>query len=323
MSTATLNTLHMAHLGAQLSSRVFELGPAPVELPEDVTAAVVEELTAAGLTHTSGALTELGQNLCEPLADYDRAYWGMLLLHNQRQPVKFEIDEKWLQYLEHSFIDTPRIYFLIAQRGDTVTTAVRNADRIDISQSLAPSGFPAAAAQALLRLGDPGGQWVPSTLPTVAIPYDSLDQAPMRRPNDDADQQQRLAYQRYSRSYTSSLRNRGLDDRSISAINRLLSWDNVASTQVLLSVGPTRATPQHSVTIDYFYNAGVAVSFPRLIGDGSYWKTFDPAHQGTVTAALSSLAGLPSEPRDPVQTATANNPAPDAFTSTLLDHPGQ
>ncbi|WP_128646303.1 ESX secretion-associated protein EspG [Rhodococcus sp. BS-15] len=323
MSTAAMQLAHLIHLNSLLPAPILELGPAPVDLPDDVRSVAVEHLLESGLVDTGGTrLTPLGESLLGPLTAYTEAYWGMTLLHNQRQPVRFEVDDRWAEHLRETFVhaDTPRVYFVCAYRDGVATFAVRNHDSVEITQSsVTGEGFAAATAKLLLTLGDPQSQWRPLRTPVMSIPYDTLASAPPRRPEADSSAHEQGMYRRGTAQYIATLRSdqRGLDSRSLTALSKLLSYDHVASTQVLYSSGPQQLTPEHGATIDYFHAQGVAVSHPRHVGDGTYWKVIQSATVDAVGQALDALAALPGYAREPVGAGVVGNRAPEDIIREL------
>nr|WP_296774778.1 hypothetical protein [Rhodococcus sp. (in: high G+C Gram-positive bacteria)] len=323
MSTAALQLAHLVHLNSLLPAPILELGPAPVDLPDDVRSVAIDHLLEAGLVDTGGTrLTPLAESLLGPLNAYSEAYWGMTLLHNQRQPVRFEVDDRWAEHLKETFVhaDTPRVYFLCAYRDGVATFAVRNHDSVEITQSsVTADGFAAATGRLLLNLGDPQSQWRPLRTPVMSIPYDTLASAPPRRPEADGSAHEHGMHRRGTAQYIATLRSdrRELDSRSLAALSKLLSYDHVASTQVLYSRGPRQLTPDHGASIDYFHGQGVAVSHPRRVADGSYWKVIQSATVEAVGQALDVLAGLPGAAREPVGAGVVGHRAPEDIIREL------
>jgi len=331
MSTATLHTAHLAFLGALLPDRPFELGPAPADLPDDenLRSTIISQLSdGAGLVTAGGAeLTDLGDSLLRPLVSYDEAYWGMFLLHNERQPLTLQVPDEWLDFMKESLataaMSSPRTYILIARSGSVVTAAVRHQDRIDITQFTAPRGLPIAAADYVLALGDPQGVWKPLSIAPISLPVAALNkhQPPPRPPATDAADRDHAQYRRYTYKFVQDLRSSvHLDPRAAATLTRLLTLDHVASAQFMYSAGPQRLTPAQSVSIDYFHDAGVAVSRPRRLGDGTIWKHISPAAHNAVAEAFDALASMPARPRNIIASATAANPAPDAVLRTQPQH---
>lgn len=328
MSHLTLDVMHLAHLGGLLQDRPWELGPAPVEVPDQVRALIADQLHQSGLTNSGATeVTEQGAALLEPLVTYRNAYWGFLTLQNQLQPVTFDIDPQWLQHLEEALITAsvaaPKIYFLLAEGHDgLMTAAVRMNNQVQISQHTTAHGLAAAASQFIQRLADPQGRWAPAPITPLAVPYEALsvDQVPPRPPASDTDPQTRSDYLKHVRRWTTTVRTaHNLDARSTLTLRTMLEWDHIASAQVLYSSGPQRKTPQHAVTVDYFHDHGVAVSTPRRLADGTFWRHIAPATDKAVTGALNELAKTPAKPREHLASATAPVPSAEQTLSGLVD----
>lgn len=321
MSTAVLDVMHMALLGSLLPDRPIELGPAPVELPPDpsVRSTVLAQLSVgagAGLVDQDGtALTDVGRELLLPLVSYDEAYWGMIVTHNERQPVTLQVPDEWLEYigdaLQTAAMASPRTYVLITRRGATATAAVRHHDRIDISQFTIPRGLPIAVADYILGLADPHKQWAPLNMPPVSFPYAALSKypPPPRPPASDSPARQQTEHRRYAARFVQSLRTEyRLPPKAAAALSQLLTLDHVATTQLMYSQGDRKLTSDHSVAIDYFHNAGMTVTRPRRIGDRSWWKHISPATHSAVAEALAALPQLPLSERGFIASAIAHNP---------------
>lgn len=298
MAHATITTIHMAHLGRLLSSHILELGPAAGEVPDEHKDTVVDQLTASGFLTDPETLSPSARGLLEPLTAYDEAYTGLIILHNQRQPLTFNIDDEWFDFLKQSFSDIPRVYFLIARQGQTVTIGIRSGEQISLTQEPLAGLFPQHAATSVLGIGDPQKKWDPADITPASFPVSLLEHAPLRRPADDVDNPDEvLAYRKQTDKFTTALRAQGISTSTAATLRRLLSFDHVAVTHVAYSAGHRKLLSEGSATVDYFHNAGVAISSLRKTPDGSVWKAIHPASPANVSAALTDLTHIPASPR--------------------------
>jgi hypothetical protein len=296
MQTLVLSLDHLAVIGEMLPHRLFELGPAPTALDARREGIVKRQLEQANIV-VRGRLRAPAADALNTLAAYDEAYWGMLSLYNQRQPVVFDVDDRWLPHLQYSFSDVPKIYVLVARRGISVATAVRASNRVDISQRNLVGSFASFAAQSLLALGDPRGRWKPTSMPPTSFPISLLEHAPARRPLEQSEDEARLnEYSLEVTQFSQLARDYGVSPRSAAAIRDLLGYDHIAATAVTHSVGPQKRTAKGHASLDYFHRRGVSVSSMHVNVDGSLWRTVAPAALNTVVEALQGLGSLPSEP---------------------------
>ncbi|MBM4654167.1 hypothetical protein GS896_25360 [Rhodococcus hoagii] len=293
-----LTSLHLSRIGQLYPQPLLELGPNIVEIPEEFSDIVDEQLTAAGVLESADTLAAPARALLDPLFGYDQAFAAVLMLHNQRQRVTFDLDEEWFDYIGSTSIPTtPRVYVLVTATGSTVTTAVRAGDHVDVVQEVVSEEFPKAAAAQLLRVGDPGNEWSPASIASVSFPADLLDRAPLRAPTTDSeDRQARADHRETVYRFVGALRGSGVSSRTVSTVETILGLDHIAANHVSYISGPRRLLSEGSASIDYFHNAGIVVSGVQKMGDGRVWKTFAPATRNDVAAALSDLTRLPSRP---------------------------
>ena len=296
MAHAQLTTLHLARLSQLYPRPLAELGPNVTEVPDEYAAIVDEQLTAAGLL--SGELTSQAHALLDPLFGYENAFTAVILLHNQRQMVTFDLDEKWVEYMQKSPLsNTPRVYVLVASKGTEVATAVRAGDHVDVSVATTSESLPLVAARELLRVGDPDGRWSPATIPAVTFPAELLDRAPARAPlPGSADTKAHEDHKLTVRRFADALRKAEVPSRSIMAVEKFLELDHVAATHISYVSGAQRLLSEGTTTIDYFHEAGISVGGVQKTGDGRLWKTLAPATEKGVQTSLTFLTRLPARP---------------------------
>lgn len=299
MTSAELTTLHLARLGQLYPEPLAELGPNITEIPDDAAAAVDEQLVAAGFLTTAGELTPEARTILDPLHRYDSAYTAVIMLHNQREPVTFDLDDQWVEYVGQSLrsVTTPRVYAIVAAFGSTVTSAVRAGDHIDIIQESTSDTLDVVAARRLLAVADPNGEWSPAKIGAVSFPASLLEQAPARPPAASSRNQEAVAdHKETVYRFVAALREANASNRTIVAVEQLLGYDHLAATHVAYVRGGRRMLSEGSASIDYFHDAGVAVGGIEMAADGRRWKTLAPATQTEVAAALRHLTRLPARP---------------------------
>lgn len=297
MAHATISALHFTYLGGLLPSRIFELGPAPVDVPDEYADTIIEQLSTAGFLTDPATLSPEGRELLTPLVDFSEAYHGLFLLHNMQQPVTFDMQDEWAGYLKDSFSDVPRAYFLIARKGQTVTTAVRAGDDITITSTTPADAFSVTAAEQILAIGDPDKTWKPMPIAPIGLPQTLLAKAPPRRPAADSSTPQLdAAYARRSSAFTGALRAAGIAPSAVADLQKLLTYDHIAAAHCVYSHGPRKSLSEGAVTVDYFHQKGVTVSSLRQATGGAVWKMIYPAQARFVAEALADLTRLPSSP---------------------------
>ena len=299
MARAELTTLHLARIGQCYSGPLTELGPNVTEVPEDVSTTVDRQLKSAQILTTSGELSPAAHALLDPLFKYTHAYSAVTLLHNQREPVTFELDDQWVEYVGQSLrsVATPRVYTLVAAAGPIVTTAVRAGDHIDIMQESTTEPLDMVAARQLLAVADPEGTWAPATIGAVSFPAELLERAPLRRPlPTTASREALIDHKETVYRFVSALRDAQMSNRTIMAIERMLGFDHLAATHVAYVSGRARLLSEGSASIDYFHDAGMAVGGMQIAADGRLWKTLAPATTAEVATALQNLIALPARP---------------------------
>ncbi|TQC47031.1 hypothetical protein EEB14_22945 [Rhodococcus sp. WS4] len=298
MANATISTMHMAYLAGLLPSPVFELGPAAVQVPPGFEDTVIEQLTATGFITGPDTLSDGAKALLEPLTAYEEAYTGVILLHNERQPVQLDIDDQWMEFLKNSLTDLPRVYFLVARSGNVLSVAVRAGEQIDLSQRTIPGGpFAPVAATVILDIGDPQHEWKPLKIAPVMILQALVEKAPVRRPNSDVDEPAvTKGYRAQADRFIAAVRGEGLSPSTATTLRTLLTYDHVAQTHVVHSNGPRKLLSEGAATIDYFHDRGVSVSGVRKTADGGMWKSIMPATAKNVADALHELTRIPASP---------------------------
>lgn len=299
MTRAELTSLHLARIGQFYSRPFTELGPNIVEVPDEVADMVDEQLRQAHILTGLGQLTPQAQALFDPVCEYERAFSAVILLHNQREPVTFELDEQWMEYVGQSLrsVTTPRVYVLVAAAGPVVTTVVRAGDHIDIMQESTTEPLDEVAARQFLAVADPEGIWSPASIAAVSFPADLLERAPLRAPIPHAGNRESVIDHRETvYRFISVLRDAQVSSRTIRTIEQLLRFEHLAVTHVGYISGRERLLSEGSASIDYLHNAGVAVGGLQITGDGRLWKTLAPATPTEVAAALRDLTKLPRRP---------------------------
>ncbi|MFZ2172909.1 MAG: ESX secretion-associated protein EspG [Rhodococcus sp. (in: high G+C Gram-positive bacteria)] len=296
MTRAQLTSLHLARLGQLYPRPLAELGPNITEIPDDVAGIITEQLVNAALIDTDGSMSVQARTLLDPLFAYDHAFAAVIMLHNQRQRVTFDLDDEWVEYMRESLPITPRVYVLVAATGATVTTAIRAGDHVDVAQATTSDDLARVAARELLRVGDPDAQWSPADITAVSFPANILDRAPVRAPLPSADRKAHADHKETVYRFVAALRTAGASSRTVMAVEKFFELDHIAATHVSYVNGPRRLLSEGSATIDYFHNAGIAVGGLQKAGDGRMWKTLAPATPTEVAKALTDLTRLPARP---------------------------
>lgn len=298
-----LHLWHLVYLGTITGTHISELGPAPVEVPDEIAGTVVEHLTAIGILDESDptALTAHGTALLAPLTQYAEAFAGLLLLHNQRQPVRLDIDDNWREYLAETFSDTPRVHILVTRAGADTTVAVRSGDDIDIHTATRADKFASTAARALRSVTDPDGTWQPVKLPLVRVPQKVIIQALTADPAmlargpaaDSDDPDEAREHSENVGKFTTMLADGGMSADTQRTVGKLMRFDHVAAAHITHISGVAGDMTGSAVTVDFFHDEGVTVSEQFVAPDGQTWKQIRPATPDAVSEALAALRKSP------------------------------
>lgn len=266
-----------------------ELGPMPAG---EITKEITEDLHRWGIVSTStGDLTEQAREQVAGIVDYEWALSGIVLLYSERQSVEVDLPGEFLQAgIQYAIRDIPRVTFLIGYRRDTLTTLTlargRLAVAIDRVLAHGPGGRYRDAAAIVTALLDPSRRWEPYPMDEVAIPAAT---ATVLASDRDADLEEVLD------TTTTTLREAQMAPPTMRALRELLSAENVASAEIVL----TRRTPQgkrrvkkNSAGVMFFdggQKRGAVVSYPARAFDGRMWITYESATPEALTRAVTAL----------------------------------
>lgn len=267
----------------------IELGPMPaVEINREIT----EDLHRWGIVSTAtGDLTEQAKEQVAGIVDYEWALSGIVLLYSERQSVEVDLPGEFLQAgIQYAIRDIPRVTFLIGYRRGTLTTLTLARGRlaVAIDQVLAhgAAGPYRDAAAIISALLDPSGRWKPYPMDEVAIPAST---ATLLACDRDADLDEVLD------TTATTLREAQMAPPTMRALRELLSADNVANAEIVL----TRRTPQgkrrvkeNAAGVMFFDGEkarGAVVSYPTRAFDGRKWITYESATPEGLTRAVTAL----------------------------------
>lgn len=287
------NTFDQRHLIALnslglINELPIELGPMPIG---EITGEISEDLYRWGIVTPVGALSPQAAEQVAGIVDYEWALSGIVLLYSERQPIEVDLPEEFLQRgFQYSIRDIPRVTFLIGYRQNTLTTLTlargHLAVAIDRVMADGPDGQYQDAGAIIAALLDPTDEWAPYQMDEVAIPAATATALAADR---DADLDEVLE------STTTTLLDAQMAQPTVRALNELLSADNVASVEIVL----TRRTPQgkrrvkrHSAGVMFFdgdKGRGRVVSYPTRAFDGRTWITYESATPDALTRAVTAL----------------------------------
>lgn len=286
---------HLAWLNNNdlLPNSITELGPM-VDMPE-AEEAIIEYLTSTeGVLEDRHELTESGKQLLNPLADYQRAWWGVILLHGQRQSFKIDIDDQLAEWgLQYSINDIPRVFFLItlSNNGKTLTTAVRFGDEMSIAQrATTHATLNRDVAYEIMKISDPSDQWKIPSFGSFIFPQRALREAGYRNLPDD-ESSRRSEKKKLERV----LIDNGAQEKSVKTYLSILSQKCLATADVLLSTNSNNATFQ-AVSLGFYEDYGKVLMHPEVKG-GHYFTRIAPLDTTSLTEALKSLSELDIKPR--------------------------
>ena len=287
------NTFDQRHLIALYSLGLInelpiELGPMPVG---EITGEITDDLRRWGIITSSGELSLQAAEQVAGIVDYEWALSGIVLLYSERQPIEVDLPSEWLDRgIQYSLRDIPRVTFLIGYRQGVLTTLTlargHLAVAIDRVMADGPTGEYRDAAAIISALLDPSGQWGPYPMDEVAIPAATATALAVDR---DADLDTVLE------STVDTLREAEMGTPTVRALHDLLSAENVASTEIVLtrrtSQGKRRAkgTAAGVMFFDGDKGRGAVVSYPTRPFDVAKWITYEPATPEALTRAVTAL----------------------------------
>lgn len=287
------NTFDQRHLIALNSLGLInelpvELGPMPVG---EISGEISDDLRRWGIITPTGDLSPQAAEQIAGIVDYEWALSGIVLLYSERQPIEVDLPSEFLDHgFQYSLRDIPRVTFLIGYRQGVLTTLTlargHLAVAIDRVMADGPTGEYRDAAAIITALLDPSGRWEPYPMEEVAIPAATATALATDR---DADLDTVLE------STVTTLREAEMGAPAQRALHELLSADNVASAEIVL----TRRTPQGkrraketSAGVMFFdgdKGRGCVVSYPNRPFDGAKWITYESATPAALTRAVTAL----------------------------------
>lgn len=260
MTTPTFENFGPYHLSWMIYR---DLIPYPTTLgmlsgaePEELSRELGGQLRQWGVIDSSNQLTPEARNLFRGLYEYDFAYWGALLLHNEKEPFQLEMDQELIDIgLGRAIPDTPRVYWQVSYSNGVITIAMRAGDNITINQmSTSEETLDASLATAILTVINPVDVWPAAQFTTVKIPFDALEKVPAY------DASGRLYDKATSvRMIKTELAREGLPYDVISRFTQLIEAEKLAETEVLCT-NRSKSSSSNFFTIEFVHRVGMVLS---------------------------------------------------------------
>lgn len=246
---------------------ITTLGPIAFAEPHELTSDLRQDLVQWGVIDGNDTLTEQAWDLFEPLFHYSYSYWGVLLLHNEKEPIRIDMDKDLIDMgLGLSLTDTPRVFWNITKQGNTLTMAMRAGDVIVVQKSTGTGNIERNIAAMLMSILDPNDQWPSANFPALVIPLQPLATLEVSRGLSDKD----IAHKARTR-----LAQAGVPPQDISLFSRLLDIEALASTEVVFSPSPTQVSSK-SFIIKFLHRLGVVVQGEKFTIDGDEAVLYAP-----------------------------------------------
>lgn len=224
--------------------------------PEGMTNEIKQQLVQWGVITVGEELTKEAQELFRGLHSFDHAFWGALLLHNEREPFLIEMDQELIDLgLGDSIPDTPRVYWQVSYEKDVITVAMRAGDHITIHRAKTTKEhlFEGLAA-AIFSVLDPHGVWPAANFSTVKVPYAAVERAPVRGSNGAL-----LGARESARAVRSELLRWGVERDVATRFSKLAEAEKLASTEVLC-VSRGGVARDGFFIIEFVYQVGMVLS---------------------------------------------------------------
>lgn len=272
-----------------------ELIPYPTTLgmlsgiePDEITKELGEQLRQWGVVDSTDQLTPDARNLFQGLYEYDFAYWGVLLLHNERQPFQIEMDQELIDIgLGRSIPDTPRVHWQVSYSGGIITVAMRAGDNVTLNQvKTSPENLDVSLTSAILSVINPLKVWPPAQFTTVKVPFEAVEKVPAY------DSAGRIFDKATSaRMMKVELARNGVDHNTISRFTQLIEAEKLAETEVLCTT--SRGTSSSFFTVEFVHRVGMVLSHVGSDIEGNPVIVQEGASERALASELRKLRELP------------------------------
>lgn len=225
--------------------------------PEELSRELGKQLQKWGVIDSTSQLTPEARKLFRGLYEYDFAYWGALLLHNEKEPFQLEMDQELIDIgLGRAIPDTPRVYWQVSYSNGIITIAMRAGDNITINQmSTTNENLDNALATAILSVINPMDIWPPAQFTTIKVPFDAVEKVPAYDANG------RIYDKATSvRMIKTELARNGVPHDVISRFTQLIESEKLAETEILCTSSKTNRSSSNFFTIEFVHRVGMVLS---------------------------------------------------------------
>lgn len=260
MKSPTFDNFSPSHLSWMIYRNLL---PYPTTLgmlsgidPEDLTDELRQQLQQWGVINSTDQMTPEAHDLFQGLYEYEFAYWGVLLLHNEKQPFQLEMDQDLIDIgLGKAISDTPRVYWQVSYTEGTITVAMRAGDAITLHKVPAPpETLYETLARAILSVIDPNNTWPAAQFTTIKVPFDPLEKIP------SYDLEGKL----YGKAATikmmkTELAKHGVPFDTISRFTQLVDAEKLADTEVLY-LPKSKHASRNFFTLEFVHRVGIVLT---------------------------------------------------------------
>lgn len=242
-----------------------------------------EDLVTWGVLTPDHDFTPAGRALFTGIYQFDSAIWGVLYLHNQKQPFSIELSEELIEWgLDKTLTDTPKVFWQISVAFGLVYILVRAGDRVSLTAVPEKETAAREMSKALLNVLDPEHDFSPVAGPGISFPAtEFMENEVSFEPGKDSAKQER------------DLR-KALKDLSVPAawIDRYIELqkiEHLASTTINYSTTSENVS-EASARISFILDKGTQIAYVKQGIDQIYRIHFDPASPEKVEQAINTLA---------------------------------
>lgn len=253
--------------------------------PEEFTEELRKQLQQWSVIDNTNQLTPDAHDLFRGLYEYDFAYWGVLLLHNEKEPFQIEMDQELIDIgIGRSISDTPRVYWQVSYSNSTITVAMRAGDNLTLNTMPADEGnLYESLARAILTVLNPNGIWPAAQFTTVKIPLEVVEKIPTHdasgKKHDKSSVVKTMKYE---------LAKRGVAFDTSSRFVKLINAEKLADTEVLF-MPKNKISTSEFFTIEFVHKVGMVLTRTGTDVEGNPVIVQEGATIGAIAEELRKL----------------------------------
>lgn len=241
------------------------------------------QLRAWGVLTENNEFTPQGRALFTGITHYTSAVWGVIYLHNQKQPYTVDLSEELIEWgLDKTLTDVPKVFWQVSVGYGLVYTMVRAGERISITARPQDESSVRELAKGIQRVIDPNNEWSPIPGPSMSFPGEQLASNEVSFAAGESEAGNSI------RALKRALREFDVPDKWVERYVDLQKKEHVASVSINHSEHHEDVS-EISAQLFFLLNEGIQLTRSKKGLDGIYRVIIEPATVDNLEEAVKTL----------------------------------